>query len=61
MRLITTVLLCVTAAAQVPERDSRLANTPGTNTHFAMPVYKTLAEWEERRAHLRKQILSAPD
>jgi dienelactone hydrolase len=57
--LLTSTLLCLTAAAQVPERDSRLADTPGTNTHFVMPQYKTLAEWEVRRAHLRKQILSA--
>ena len=59
MRLLFTALLCVSAAAQVPERDARLAELPGTNTHFTMPQYKTLAEWEARRTHLRKQILSA--
>jgi dienelactone hydrolase len=59
MRFLLAVLLCLTTRAQVPESDSRLTDLPGTNTHFAMPPYKTLAEWEARRAHLRKQILSA--
>ena len=59
MRLLIAALLCLSALAQVPERDSRLTDLPGTNSHFTMPQYKTLAEWEARRAHLRKQILSA--
>jgi dienelactone hydrolase len=42
-------------AAQTPAP----AELPGTNTHFTMPAYKTLAEWETRKAHLRTQILSA--
>ena len=46
-------------AAQVPQQDARLAEPPHTDTHFRMPVYKTLAEWEARKEHLRKQILSA--
>jgi dienelactone hydrolase len=48
-----------TLCAQVPGQDIRNTNTPGTNTHFEMPQYRTLAEWEARKAHLRKQILSA--
>jgi hypothetical protein len=35
------------------------SNLPGTNTHFQMPEYQTLAQWEARREVLRKQILSA--
>ena len=45
--------------AGVPQQDARLAEPPHTDTHFRMPVYKTLAEWEARKEHLRKQILSA--
>src|SRR5438876_5356162 len=59
MRLLLAALLCLSAWAQVPARDARVTDTPGTNSHFQMPAYKTLAEWEARRAHLRKQILSA--
>jgi hypothetical protein len=43
--------------AQVPAEDARNAYVPNTDTHFTMPVYRTLAEWEARKAHLRKQIL----
>lgn len=44
---------------QIPAQDSRNTETPGTKTHFTMPEYKTLEQWEARKAHLRKQILSA--
>ena len=44
---------------QIPARDSRNTRIPHTDTHFAMPVYETLEEWEQRKDHLRKQILSA--
>lgn len=50
---------CCFAAVQIPAQDARNTVIPGTNTHFRMPVYKTKAEWEARRAHLRNQILSA--
>ena len=40
-------------------QDSRNTYIPNTDTHFTAPTYKTLAEWQERRQHLRKQILSA--
>jgi dienelactone hydrolase len=46
-------------AAQVPATDARLTNIPNTDTHFALPSYKTLAEWEKRKAKLRRQILFA--
>jgi dienelactone hydrolase len=49
----------VCALAQVPAQDSRNANVPGTNTHFTMPVYRTLAEWEAHKQKLRTQILFA--
>ncbi len=46
-------------AAALLAQDARNTNIPNTDTHFTMPEYKTLAEWEARKAHLRKQILSA--
>ena len=58
--LITVAGLSLAAAAgQVPREDIRNTYTPSTNTHFQMPEYKTLAQWEARKQHLRKQILSA--
>jgi dienelactone hydrolase len=53
------LLLCCTGLAQVPEQDSRNTNIPGTDTHFSMPHYASRADWEARKAHLRRQILSA--
>jgi hypothetical protein len=46
-------------AGQIPDHDLRNTEIPDTNTHFTMPQYKTLAEWEARKAHLKKQIFSA--
>ncbi len=37
--------------------DNRFTNLPDTNTHFNMPEYKTLAQWEARKKALREQIL----
>ena len=45
--------------AQVPAQDSRNVDVPNTNTHFIMPVYHTLAEWEAHKRKLRDQILWA--
>jgi dienelactone hydrolase len=60
MRVLAIVLLFVLAAfGQIPSVDVRVSNIPGTDTHFTMPEYKTPAEWEARKAHLRRQILSA--
>ncbi len=53
------VLGAMCAVAQVPAADSRNTNIPNTDTHFKMPEYRTLAEWEARKANLRRQILSA--
>ena len=53
-------LLCAAAAlAQVPAQDSRNTKINGLETHQSMPEYKTRAEWEQRKAHLRRQILFA--
>jgi dienelactone hydrolase len=54
------LLLAVTGAwAQIPAADSRNTNTPNTDTHFTMPAYRTLAEWEAHKSKLREQILFA--
>ncbi len=47
------------ASAQIPSADSRNTAVPNTDTHFVAKGYKTLAEWEARKAQLRTQILSA--
>ncbi|MBS1856466.1 MAG: hypothetical protein JST11_13950 [Acidobacteria bacterium] len=53
------LLLAAPAFAQVPAQDSRNTFIPNTDTVFTPPTYNTLAEWQARREHLRKQILSA--
>src|SRR5215472_16773282 len=45
--------------AQIPKQDSRNINTPDTNTHFQMPVFRTREAWLAKAAFLRKQILSS--
>jgi dienelactone hydrolase len=45
--------------AQIPAEDGRLTAIPHTDTHFTPRTFRTLAEWQAHRAHLRKQILSA--
>ena len=52
-------LLTVSLHAQISSTDSRNTDIPNTDTHFTARTYKTLAEWQEHRAHLRRQILSA--
>ncbi len=59
MRLFIPAILAALPFLQIPAQDSRNAVVPNTDTHFTMPNYRTLAEWEVRKAHLRKQILSA--
>src|SRR6476619_7458532 len=54
-----TLLVASTMWAQIPPQDSRNTNTPDTDTHFSLPVYKTRAEWEARASQLRQQILFA--
>lgn len=57
--IAAALLFCATAFAQIPETDSRNTNTPSTDTHFTAKTYTSLQEWEQRRAFLKKQILSA--
>jgi len=45
--------------AQIPQEDSRNVTVPNTDTHFTMPAYRTLAEWEAHKQKLRAQILFA--
>jgi dienelactone hydrolase len=60
MRLLLAVgCACLVAQAQIPAQDARNLDIPNTDTHFAPKVYKTLAEWEARKAALRRQVLSA--
>lgn len=59
-RLICSLLFAAVCAwAQVPSKDSRNTKIPNTDTHFAMPVYRTLADWEVHKQKLRNQILFA--
>ncbi|MCZ2154588.1 MAG: hypothetical protein LC114_11915 [Bryobacterales bacterium] len=57
--LAAIVLAVMVVWAQAPSTDIRNTYTPNTDTHFTMPEYKTLAQWEARKAQLRQQILSA--
>lgn len=61
MRTCSIMLLGVTclAAGQIPDGDSRNVTIPNTDTHFSMPVFKSRAEWEQRAARLRQQVLFA--
>lgn len=59
MRTAVLGLLAVAAFAQIPAQDSRNTTIPNTDTHFTPRTFKTLAEWQDWREHLRKQILSA--
>jgi dienelactone hydrolase len=54
-----SLLLCAAIAAWADSRqpDARNIDPPNTNTHFKMPEYKTLAQWEARKKQLREQIL----
>ncbi len=54
-----SILILAVCAVLAPCQDSRNVNLPGTDTVFQMPEYRTRADWEKRREHLRKQILTA--
>ncbi len=43
----------------VTAADQRNLEPPGTETHVTMPAYESLAAWQTRAAHLRKQVLAA--
>ncbi|MCW5982905.1 MAG: acetylxylan esterase [Bryobacteraceae bacterium] len=59
MRPIAGLLLALSLAAQVPERDARNTDIPNTDTHFSPRAYPTRAAWEAKKAQLRRQILFA--
>ena len=54
--LAAALLAPLVSAAQIPGQDRRNTEIRHTDRHYAMPSY-TRAEWEERAAFLRKQIL----
>ena len=56
---IAALLVPAVLAAEIPAEDVRNTSTPDTNTHFTMPAYRSLAEWQQRKARLRAQILTA--
>jgi dienelactone hydrolase len=58
-RRLIPFLLATAALGQVPTQDSRNTRVDGLETHYSMPEYKTRADWEQRKAHLRRQILFA--
>jgi hypothetical protein len=57
--MVRIASLLLAAAPLLWAADSRNTSLPDTNTHFTMPEYKTLAEWEARKKVLRQQILIA--
>ena len=59
MRFALALLLSALAYAQIPGQDTRNTEIPNTDFHFTARQYKTLADWQARREHLRKQVLSA--
>lgn len=62
-RTMTRLWIAIAATsgllAQIPAQDARNTHVPNTDTHFRMPLYRSLAEWEARKARLRTQILAA--
>ena len=60
MRMLSTLILCWRAAARRFPQLTRAIPRSRIPTRISRPrTYKTLAEWQARRAYLRKQILSA--
>lgn len=59
MHRLSLLLMAAVATAQVPAQDVRNTRIDGLQTHHSMPEYKTRAEWEQRKAQLRRQILFA--
>jgi len=56
---VIAISMLLPALAQVPAVDSRVNDVRHTNYHYQMTEYPTLAAWEERKAHLSRQVLSA--
>jgi dienelactone hydrolase len=59
LRIFCFVVGPLLASAQIPQQDSRNTDTPDTNTHFRMPVFRSREAWLAKAAFLRKQILSS--
>lgn len=57
--IIFLLILAFLANAQPPSTDSRNSQIPNTDTHFRMPAYASLEQWEARKQQLRAQILFA--
>ena len=58
MRILLSILIAARLLVQIPLEDWN-TRVPDDYTHFVMPSYSKLPQWEERKTHLRKQILSA--
>ena len=56
LALAAALLAPLVSAAQIPEQDRRNTQIRHTDRHYAMRAYAR-AEWQERAAFLRKQIL----
>ena len=56
LALAAALLAPLVSAAQIPEQDRRNTEIRHTDRRYAMPSYSR-AEWEERAAFLRKQVL----
>lgn len=59
MRFGITQLFAVLLTLHAPNEDLRNTYIPDTHSHFTMPVYRNLDEWNARKERLRKQVLSA--
>ncbi|MCC6364638.1 MAG: acetylxylan esterase [Bryobacterales bacterium] len=57
--VLALALPCLAAFGQVPAEDARWKAVEGTRFAYPMPIYASRAEWEARKAHLKKQILAA--
>src|SRR5262245_39511825 len=57
--LVALAMIAPRVGGAASANDARNANVPGYKTHFQMPEYGSRQQWEERRANLRQQILSA--
>jgi dienelactone hydrolase len=58
MNLPPALLLAAWLAA-IPSEDLRNKQIAHTKTHFRMPEYASLEQWQARRAELKRQILAA--
>ncbi|HWR50463.1 MAG TPA: acetylxylan esterase [Bryobacteraceae bacterium] len=59
MKSLLAILVAASLYGQAPAEDRRNTYTPNTDSHFAMPEYKTLEQWEARKKQLRLQVLAA--